>query len=489
MELLTMTMPAQPANGSHGQTAHVPTAPAAASDSKGAFVRMLAQMTDAGEDRADFTGPIGLAASFMPSGQIPQPLLEALFGRAGEEVSLADAIGRLLHALQDESELKSQFLAQPEMAAWLAETAALLKADDSGQTAGHDAGPESAGQPDPRVILAQLLNRMIFGGADETAAKQGVKLLAAVQNLAETEPALAQLFRMAGLKTQPESAEPVAKPEVQVAQGSANPGADVPVRTAGLTEQPVLVIDKSRAETANHQLLARLAHMNQPVHVLAGTAFSHESGVANGTPASADTAPGTALNPGLAEAGMQPPVMPPATAPVSHNPAAAQTAPADRPPMMHAGQFAEQMGEWMVKQFSVIRAGALSQARITLVPEHLGQLDVKISVQNGTVTAVFAAETAGAREMLELQLPQLRMALQQQGFQVERLVVSQQATGPGSGQFQDERQRQPWEREERRQNPKESLNDEELFELLSGIDASYGDENPLRYGSTFHATA
>jgi len=132
----------------------------------------------------------------------------------------------------------------------------------------------------------------------------------------------------------------------------------------------------------------------------------------------------------------------------------------------------------------------LSEARIRLIPEHLGELDVKISVQNGTVTALFTAETAAAREMLEMQLPMLRTALQQQGFQVDRLVVTQQQTGgPAPGFAQDERGQHAGNQERRQGGAREAVAETEPFDmLLPDMDAPY-DDILLSQGSTFHATA
>ncbi|CAH1197848.1 hypothetical protein PAECIP111893_01008 [Paenibacillus plantiphilus] len=87
-------------------------------------------------------------------------------------------------------------------------------------------------------------------------------------------------------------------------------------------------------------------------------------------------------------------------------------------------QFAETMEGFVVKQFNVTTVNGVSEARITLFPEQLGQVDVRISVQNGQLTAMFVAETAVAKDLLENQLGQLRSALQSQGLQIDKLEVS-----------------------------------------------------------------
>lgn len=93
---------------------------------------------------------------------------------------------------------------------------------------------------------------------------------------------------------------------------------------------------------------------------------------------------------------------------------------------MQIGQFAQEMGKYLVKQFMLSQGNGVSEAKISLQPEHLGHLDIKIVIQNGVLTAQFVAENGAAREMLENQLAQLRTALQGQGLQVDKMEVVQQ---------------------------------------------------------------
>lgn len=100
-------------------------------------------------------------------------------------------------------------------------------------------------------------------------------------------------------------------------------------------------------------------------------------------------------------------------------------------------QFAEQMESLVVKQLQVSSANGISEARISLYPERLGQVDVRITVHNGQLTAMFLTDTASARDMLENQMTQLRSALQAQGLQVDKLEVSQNQNVDQSNLFQD----------------------------------------------------
>jgi flagellar hook-length control protein FliK len=111
------------------------------------------------------------------------------------------------------------------------------------------------------------------------------------------------------------------------------------------------------------------------------------------------------------------------------------------PKEVNAAFFSREIVEMAIKQMKLSGGNGISEAKITLMPEHLGQVDVKISIQNGQVIAQFLADSVHGKEMIEGQLSQLRAALQSQGLQVDKLEVSQQQT-TASGMFQDQRQQQ-----------------------------------------------
>lgn len=159
------------------------------------------------------------------------------------------------------------------------------------------------------------------------------------------------------------------------------------------------------------------------------------------------------------------------------------------PHRMNADAFADEMAEWMLKQSLSGKSGVLTEAKITLMPEHLGQLEVKLSMQNGQLIALFHTDSAAAKDMLESNLAALRTNLQNSGVQVEKLEVSQQAA-QGSGLFgQEGKQRQGAERDSRQSNKREAEGIEEWAEAL-GLRLDEREDTQIRsYGSSFHATA
>ncbi|ETT53667.1 flagellar hook-length control protein FliK [Paenibacillus sp. FSL P4-0338] len=95
-------------------------------------------------------------------------------------------------------------------------------------------------------------------------------------------------------------------------------------------------------------------------------------------------------------------------------------------------QFAQEMNTFISGKLEIVKKGGVAEATITLFPENLGQVDVKITMQNGNLVAQFMTQHAGTKDMLEQQMSQLRLALQSQGLQVERLEVTQNNNSPQS---------------------------------------------------------
>lgn len=87
-------------------------------------------------------------------------------------------------------------------------------------------------------------------------------------------------------------------------------------------------------------------------------------------------------------------------------------------------RFFGEMQGFVVRSMLTTKANGVSEAKIALYPEHLGHVDVKITLSNGQLTAQLTAHTMAGKEMLEAQLAQLRANLQNQGIHVERLDVA-----------------------------------------------------------------
>ncbi|GIO29999.1 MULTISPECIES: flagellar hook-length control protein FliK [Paenibacillus] len=126
-------------------------------------------------------------------------------------------------------------------------------------------------------------------------------------------------------------------------------------------------------------------------------------------------------------------------------------------------KFSEEMSGFVVKNLEFVKQQGMTEARITLYPERLGQVDVKLTMQNGQLIAQFSTEHAATKDLLEQQMSQLRSSLQTQGVQVEKLVVTQNQS-PQSQMYQDGG-RQPGagqQQSNRRSKEKEAPTDDAL---------------------------
>ena len=120
----------------------------------------------------------------------------------------------------------------------------------------------------------------------------------------------------------------------------------------------------------------------------------------------------------------------------------------------------------------------VSEARILLVPEHLGEVAVRITLQNGQLTAQFVTENAIAKDLIENQFVALRGALQSQGIQVDGLEVTYGSAAAQSQLFQEQRQRGGQDRHEggRENRPDDALPvfETELLEQAAIRELGYG---------------
>ncbi|MEO2204064.1 flagellar hook-length control protein FliK [Paenibacillus pabuli] len=132
-------------------------------------------------------------------------------------------------------------------------------------------------------------------------------------------------------------------------------------------------------------------------------------------------------------------------------------------PVMQASQFAKEMTQFVVNKLDIVQQKGFSEATISLRPEHLGKLDVQITLQNGQLVARFMTEHAMAKDMLEQQMTQLRTSLQSQGIQVERIEVTQ-SSSLGSEMYHDGgRQQGNNSQDQRRSREREEQTDDAII--------------------------
>jgi len=140
-----------------------------------------------------------------------------------------------------------------------------------------------------------------------------------------------------------------------------------------------------------------------------------------------------------------------------------------------AKRFTQEVPNIFVRQMKLATIEGVSQAKLILHPQSLGQVDVTITSQNGVITAHFAADTQNGKEVLDNQLSQLRTALVQQGLQVEKIEVTHQPGQNGQNLFdlgqQREQERQQSRQQQENRQPEEDQAEFTLEQLINGIPA------------------
>ncbi len=92
----------------------------------------------------------------------------------------------------------------------------------------------------------------------------------------------------------------------------------------------------------------------------------------------------------------------------------------------------------IVEQAHLIKGTEDTQMVIKLKPEHLGELTLKVTVENGTVSASFHSDNSQVRGLLETTMAQLKQDLTSQGIKVDTVGVY-----GGLGKFLSDGQSQP----------------------------------------------
>jgi flagellar hook-length control protein FliK len=96
--------------------------------------------------------------------------------------------------------------------------------------------------------------------------------------------------------------------------------------------------------------------------------------------------------------------------------------------IVHASQFDQEVTKFLQSSINVTESENRMEAAFTLAPKHLGKVDVKVTIQDGQVTAEFLTSTPLGKDLLETHVQALRSALETQGLQVGKIDISQQST-------------------------------------------------------------
>jgi flagellar hook-length control protein FliK len=91
----------------------------------------------------------------------------------------------------------------------------------------------------------------------------------------------------------------------------------------------------------------------------------------------------------------------------------------------------DQLFTQIMDHAKLMLSGNQSEMEMSLKPDHLGKLQLRVLVENQVVTARFMAESQQVKQIIETNLNQLRDQLRENGLQVDLLSVS---VGTGTGE-------------------------------------------------------
>jgi flagellar hook-length control protein FliK len=86
--------------------------------------------------------------------------------------------------------------------------------------------------------------------------------------------------------------------------------------------------------------------------------------------------------------------------------------------------YQEEVIRNIAERFHIMRRDSDTRVNLQLHPAELGELRIDLSVKNGTVRANVVASTQIAQDIIEKNMPRLRSILEQQGFSIDEILVS-----------------------------------------------------------------
>lgn len=129
--------------------------------------------------------------------------------------------------------------------------------------------------------------------------------------------------------------------------------------------------------------------------------------------------------------------------------------------------FVHEMTKFLESKIKITSLSNGTEARISLYPEHLGQVDVKITLQQGQMVAQLVAENILGKDLIESQLAGLRQSLHQQGIQVAKIEVQ---TASEAGLLNQNHQQQD------RSGTNQQHQKSKRFSAVSGVEPFSRDE-------------
>jgi flagellar hook-length control protein FliK len=133
-----------------------------------------------------------------------------------------------------------------------------------------------------------------------------------------------------------------------------------------------------------------------------------------------------------------------------------------------------QVVDQIVEQTKIITTSQNTEMVMKLKPEHLGELTLKVAIENGVVNASFHSNNPEVRSLIEASLPQLKLELASTGLKVDNVSVY-----AGLSQFQPNQGQE----QNSRQQLMKFTNKKAAGDFIEAIDGEVTGGSTLRIGS------
>ena len=186
--------------------------------------------------------------------------------------------------------------------------------------------------------------------------------------------------------------------------------------------------------------MTNLAEKQESPIVMTESQRSNGANVENSTQLSGNTvsqqqeASGISLEPMNLEENSQALTATTATDTTKAGQAAGRTEPIVPTATVRMSNLIEELGEVLRSTFRLNGTGEGTQIKVSIFPQHLGHLDIRITELNGKIAAQIFTSSLVTKEVLDLQVNQLRNSLLQQGVTVDKIEITQQHSSQSFGQ-------------------------------------------------------
>lgn len=103
-------------------------------------------------------------------------------------------------------------------------------------------------------------------------------------------------------------------------------------------------------------------------------------------------------------------------------------------PVVRMANLVEELSGLLRGSMRLSGTGENAQIKVSIFPEHLGHLDIRLTTVDGKVAAQIFTSSLIAKETIEMQLNQLRNMMLQQGVNLDRIEITQQSAEQSFGQ-------------------------------------------------------